>query len=73
MAVSPIVSAPIALSGRYLTKRELAHFYGVSIRWIEYQLAKGMPSRLIGHQRRFLLTEVDGWLEDPHPTQQRLF
>lgn len=73
MAVAPIVSPPAVLSGRYLNKRELAAYYGVSVRWIEYQVARGLPSRLIGRQRRFLISEVDGWLVDPNPTQERLF
>ncbi len=44
------------------TKAQIAHHYGFSIRWVEIQLAKGMPSRLIGGHRRFELGTVDRWL-----------
>ena len=67
MALQGSISPPAKLSGRYLNKRELAAYYGVSVRWIEYQVARGMPSRLIGRQRRFLIQEVDKWLEEPPP------
>jgi len=44
------------------SKREIAAFYSVSLRWIEARLGEGMPSRLIGGQRRLRLSEVDVWL-----------
>lgn len=65
MALQSSISAPEKLNGRYLNKRELAAYYGVSVRWIEYQVARGMPSRLIGRQRRFRIEEVDSWLNGP--------
>jgi hypothetical protein len=48
---------------RWWSKRELARHYGFSVRWVESMLGRGMPSRLIGGQRRFLLSQVDPWLE----------
>jgi hypothetical protein len=44
------------------TTEQIAHHDGFSIRWVELQLAKGMPSRLIGGHRRFDLGTVDRWL-----------
>lgn len=43
----------------WLTKRQLAAHYGFSIRWVEAQQTAGMPSRLIGGQRRYRLSETD--------------
>jgi hypothetical protein len=45
-----------------LNKQQLARHYGFTGRWVEYQLAKGMPSRMIGGRRRFELGVVDRWL-----------
>ena len=49
-------------SERWVSKRELASHYGFTVRWVEYRLAEGMPSRLIGSRRRFRISEVDQWL-----------
>ena len=46
----------------WLTKREIARHYHFTVRWVEGMLAEGMPSRIIGNQRRFRLSEVDPWL-----------
>jgi hypothetical protein len=46
---------------RWRTKREVAEHYGYSIRWVELMVARGMPSTLIGGQRRFRLSETDRW------------
>ena len=45
-----------------LTKEQVARHYSFSTRWVELQLAKGMPSRMIGGRRRFDLGAVDRWL-----------
>jgi hypothetical protein len=47
-------------------KAQIARHYGFSIRWVEMQLAKGMPSRLIGGHRRFDLGTVDRWLRETY-------
>ncbi len=47
---------------RFLSKPQIAEHYGFTPRWVELQMRKGLPSRLIGGRRRFLLSEVDEWL-----------
>lgn len=61
-ALYPEQAAPTALPLPLLTKEQVGRHYGMSARWVEYQLAKGMPSRMIGGRRRFELGAVDGWL-----------
>jgi hypothetical protein len=51
------------LPERWLSKREVADHYGFSVRWVEIQIGRGMPARMIGGQRRMRLSEVDGWLQ----------
>ena len=46
----------------WLPKRRIAEFYGYSVRWVERQVANGMPCRRIGGQLRFQLTPVDSWI-----------
>jgi len=46
----------------WLPKRRIAEFYGYSVRWVERQVANGMPCRRIGGQLRFQLTPVDAWI-----------
>jgi hypothetical protein len=43
-------------------KRTLAHVLGRSVRWINYRVAEGMPSRLTDRGRMFLVPEVREWL-----------
>jgi excisionase family DNA binding protein len=43
-------------------KRDIAAFFDISVRSVERMVAAGMPSRKIGGQRRFRLSEVDGWV-----------
>jgi len=62
LAVYPGHAAPTALPLPLLTKEQVARHYGMSSRWVEYQLVKGMPSRMIGGRRRFELAAVDAWL-----------
>lgn len=44
------------------TKRQLAAHLGCSTRWIDLQHRKGLPSILIGSQRRYRRTAVEAWL-----------
>lgn len=62
LAVFPDYAAPTTLPLPLLNKEQLGRHYGMSGRWVEYQLVKGMPSRMIGGRRRFELDVVDGWL-----------
>lgn len=45
-----------------LTKRQLAQRLGFSTRWVELRMRDGMPSRIQGNQRRFLLSDCETWL-----------
>jgi len=46
-----------------LSKRQLAEVLGYSTRWVELRVREGMPSRMVGSQRRFRLSDVESWLE----------
>ena len=53
----------IATVEPYLTKRQVAARLGFSVRWIEVQIAQsGLPAHTIGGQRRFLWSEIQGWI-----------
>jgi len=46
-----------------LSKRQLAEGLGYSTRWVELRVREGMPtSSMKGNQRRFRLSEIEGWL-----------
>jgi excisionase family DNA binding protein len=47
----------------WLSKRQLAVRLGYSTRWVELRVRDGMPSRMVGAQRRFRMSEVESWLE----------
>ena len=48
-----------------LSKRQVAQWFGFSTRWVELRVREGMPSRMRGNQRRFLLSECEAWLARP--------
>jgi len=48
-----------------LSKRQVAQWFGFSTRWVELRVREGMPSRLRGNRRRFLLSECEAWLVRP--------
>ena len=48
----------------WLTKRQLAAYLSYSTRWVEIRMREGLPSKLIGGQRRFHLSEVEAWIEE---------
>ena len=48
-----------------LSKRQLAQWFGFSTRWVELRVREGMPSRMQGNRRRFLLSECEAWLAQP--------
>lgn len=54
---------------RWVTKQRVAEHYGYTTRWVEQQQTLGMPSRLIGGQRRYRLSEVDAWLSRTYSLQ----
>ena len=48
----------------YLTTKQLARHYGMSVRWVTNWVARDMPRHVIGGQNRFLVSEVDAfWRE----------
>lgn len=40
----------------------VADFFGMSRRWVEYRISEGMPSHLIGANRRYRVSECEDWL-----------
>jgi hypothetical protein len=48
-----------------LSKRQVAQWFGFSTRWVELRVREGMPSRMRGNRRRFLLSECKAWLARP--------
>lgn len=49
---------------RYLSKRDVAERLGFSVRSVERMIAeRGLPSKLIGGQRRLLWSEVVAWVD----------
>jgi hypothetical protein len=62
---TPAVLA-VALAERWINKRELAAHFSVSVRWVEEQTYLGMPSRLIGQQRRYQLSVADAWISETY-------
>ena len=49
-------------SERFITKSELASHLGFSTRWINQQLAEGLPHYKIGGRIRFQLSTATAWL-----------
>lgn len=47
----------------WMNKKELARFFACSVRWIEQQLAAGLPSATIAGKRVFKASEAQAWLE----------
>ena len=56
---NPLSSVPEPL----WSKQQVANYYGYSVRWVETMTAKGMPSRMIGGQRRYRFSLIDAWLD----------
>jgi transposase len=48
---------------RWLSKRKIARHYDYSERTVNRWVAAGCPSRMIGGERRFRISEVDAWLD----------
>lgn len=55
--------SPVVQLEPWRNKRELAAFFGCSVRWIESRLAEGMPSAMIAGRRKFRASECEEWLE----------
>ena len=46
----------------WLSKRQLAAYFGFSTRWVELRVREGMPSEVISGRRRFRVSECEEWL-----------
>lgn len=46
----------------WVSKKQLAGHFGYSIRWVELRVREGMPSQMIGGQRRFRISECESWV-----------
>ncbi len=47
-----------------VSKRQLADRLGYTTRWVELRVREGMPSRMVGAQRRFRASDVEHWLKE---------
>jgi len=46
----------------WVSKRQVAGYFGYSTRWVELRVREGMPSQMIGGHRKFRLSECEVWL-----------
>ncbi len=60
-AVIPFPRA--AVREPWLSKRQIADYFGRSTRWVELRMREGLPSKMIGGQRGYRLSEVEAWLD----------
>jgi hypothetical protein len=56
-------NAEVRTPERWISKRELAEHLGYTRRWVELRMREGLPSLMIGGQRRYQLSAVMGWLQ----------
>jgi hypothetical protein len=57
------VAAEVERPEPYLSKRELAEHYAMSVRWVEQRIVAGLPVADYMEKRpRFRLSETDDWL-----------
>ena len=49
----------------WVCKRDVAEHFGFTTRTISRWVAAGCPSRLMSNVRRFRISEVDNWLDEP--------
>ena len=47
----------------WMSKREIAHALGFSVRWVEYRVREEMPHKIIGGRLRFQRSVVEAWLD----------
>lgn len=48
---------------RWLSKQQLADYFGRSPRWVQYRVAEGMPHRRYGQRLQFSIPQVERWLD----------
>jgi predicted DNA-binding transcriptional regulator AlpA len=51
------------MSEPWLSKRQIADYFGRSTRWVELRVREGLPSKMIGGRRGFRLSEVEAWID----------
>jgi len=56
---------------RWMTKREIADFFGCSVRSIERGMSEGMPFSYIFGSAKFRPSEVEAWLESTGRLERR--
>jgi predicted DNA-binding transcriptional regulator AlpA len=47
----------------WLSKQQIADYFGRSTRWVELRVREGLPSKMIGGRRGFKLSEVEAWID----------
>lgn len=47
----------------WLSKKQLADYFGYSTRWVELRVRDGMPAHRMGGQLRFRVSEAEPWVE----------
>jgi predicted DNA-binding transcriptional regulator AlpA len=63
---TPLVTGtPLDSVVRFASKKDVARLVGMSVRWVDGEMAKGLPHFKLGPRRcRFNLEEVSAWLCD---------
>ena len=58
-----LIRLPLRPGGEpWVSKRQLAGHFAYSTRWVELRVREGMPSQMIGGQRKFRISECETWL-----------
>lgn len=55
---------PLGNYEHFVSRKQLAQYYGFSLRWVSLRTAEGMPSQMFGNRRRYLLSETNAWLAE---------
>lgn len=63
MGASVIAFPASTVREPWLSKRQIADYFGRSTRWVELRVREGLPSKMIGGRRGFRLSEVEAWLD----------
>lgn len=59
-----VISFPVVAGSAdvYLSKTDVAGYFGFSVRWVEKQMQLGMPHVRIGGRARFRVADAEAWL-----------
>ncbi len=47
----------------WLSKKQIAAYFGYSVRWVEMMVREGMPCERIGSRLRFRISDVEPWVQ----------